>query len=447
MPRLLPYGMSNVSKGKKTFDFQRELLAYCQNDVRILTLALIQFSNLIERTTQGLQCFLHTCTIAAGAMMFYRTQYLKENTIPVIPPLGFQHGTNQSKQAKLWLRYIEYTHNVKLQSYERGGEAQFKHFKVDGYDRNTRTVYEFYGCYYHGHQCQTQLRDLAIDKQGRSLNSRYADTMAREEFLRQSCNVNVVSIWECEWHKQVKTSPAIQTFLRDHCSDIEEPLCPKDAFKGGRTECFQSLYECNETEQIDFLDFTSLYPWVMATRPLPVGLVTVHKGKDMPDPSQVHGLVFCKVLPPTNLAIPILPYNAHNKLLFGLCRTCMETLHTSECTHTDEERAIKGVFCTPELHAALDAGYGIMQTYEIWESEMSVDLFQGYIGTFLKMKQEASGFPESCQDEDNRQQYIHDYFNHESIHLEYDNITKNEGLRFIAKIYLNSLFGKWAAKV
>jgi len=42
----------------------------------------------------------------------------------------------------------------------------------------------------------------------------------------------------------------------------------------------------------------------------------------MPDPSEIHGLVFCDVFPPTDLAIQILQDNAH-KLMFGLCRTCM----------------------------------------------------------------------------------------------------------------------------
>jgi len=96
----------------------------------------------------------------------------------------------------------------------------------------------------------------------------------------------------------------------------------------------------------------------------------------MPDPSLVYGLVFCKVLTPSNLAIPIIRSNAYNKLMFGLCRTCMETLHVGERAHTKVYRAIKGVFCKPQLHAPLKAGYGIMRTTESWESEISVDLFK-----------------------------------------------------------------------
>ena len=85
---------------KLTFDFQKEILKYCKNDVLILTEALIRFSNLIEEQTGGIQCFLQTSTIASCAMECFRSRYLKENTIPIIPPLGFQHRYQLSKTAK-----------------------------------------------------------------------------------------------------------------------------------------------------------------------------------------------------------------------------------------------------------------------------------------------------------------------------------------------------------
>lgn len=48
-----------------------------------------------------LQCFLHTPTIfAAYSIQCFRTCILKENIIPIIPHLGFHHGTQQSINAK-----------------------------------------------------------------------------------------------------------------------------------------------------------------------------------------------------------------------------------------------------------------------------------------------------------------------------------------------------------
>lgn len=43
----------------------------------------------------------------------------------------------------------------------------------------------------------------------------------------------------------------------------------------------------------------------MANKALPTGPVQIHKGEHMPDPIKVKGLVFCKVLPSTDTAIPL----------------------------------------------------------------------------------------------------------------------------------------------
>ena len=45
-------------------------------------------------------------------------------------------------------------------------------------------------------------------------------------------------------------------------------------------------------------------------------------------------------------------------------------------------------------------------------------------------------------DETKRQQYIREYYEHEGILLEYDKIEHNPGLRALAKMMLNSMWGK-----
>lgn len=112
------------------------------------------------------------------------------------------------------------------------------HWTLDGYYKNTCTVYENYCCCYISHHCILQLRDQPIDNQVCKLNSRYAETNW-DTFLRNTCKMYVVSIRECQSHKQVKNVKKIQTFLTDHCSDIEELLRPKHAFKDG--ECLQAF--------------------------------------------------------------------------------------------------------------------------------------------------------------------------------------------------------------
>ena len=73
-------------------------------------------------------------------------------------------------------------------------------------------------------------------------------------------------------------------------------------------------------------------------------------------------------------------------------------------------------------------------------------LFTSYINTFLKLKQQASGFPEYIQTNEEKDHYIEQYFLHEGILLEKDLIEKNPGLRSLSKLALNSFYGKFGQR-
>lgn len=60
-------------------------------------------------------------------------------------------------------------------------------------------------------------------------------------------------------------------------------------------------------------------------------------------------------------------------------------------------------------------------------------LFTQYVNMFLKIKQEASGFPVDCKTEEAKRKYIEDYKEKEGIDLEYDKIMLNPGLQCLVK--------------
>jgi len=108
------------------------------------------------------------------------------------------------------------------------------------------------------------------------------------------------------------------------------------------------------------------------------------------------------------------------------------------CSHTDEMRAISGTWVSLEVQKALELGYRLVKIHEVWHfSEQSDELFRLYIDKFLKIKQESSGFPSWCNNEEDKQQYIREYHENEGIRLDYDKIRKNPGLRALAKLMLN----------
>jgi hypothetical protein len=235
--------------------------------------------------------------------------------------------------------------------------------------------------------------------------------------------------------------------------DVVAPLEPRDAFFGGCTEAFTLFKEVSKDESIDYYDVTSLYPWVNKTGKIPLGHPTIVT-EDFDDIEHYEGLIKCKVLPPREIDIPVLPSRINGKLLFPLCRTCAETKQQDRCDHNSNDRALTGTWVTDEVKQALKDGYEIQRIYEVWHfdevSQYDPDtktggVFTEYVNTFLKTKQ-ASGWPKWCVTEEDKQQYIKDYYEMEGVRLEYDNIMENKGLRSLAKLMLNSFWGKFGQR-
>ena len=97
-----------------------------------------------------------------------------------------------------------------------------------------------------------------------------------------------------------------------------------------------------------------------------------------------------------------------NKLIFPLCKLCAEQRNQHKCKHSDTQRELSGTWCTPELVEAEKRGYKIVKIFEIyhWNDTTKYDpktgeggLFAEYINTFLKIKQESSGWPSWCTDD------------------------------------------------
>jgi hypothetical protein len=112
------------------------------------------------------------------------------------------------------------------------------------------------------------------------------------------------------------------------------------------------------------------------------------------------------------------------------------------CTHSERERAIQGTWCSIELEKALEKGYTILRIHEVWHfPETSDKLFKDYVNTFLKIKQESSGYPKNCVTEEQKQQYVDEYLEVEGIQLDREKIEHNPGMRALSKLMLNSFWG------
>ena len=115
------------------------------------------------------------------------------------------------------------------------------------------------------------------------------------------------------------------------------------------------------------------------------------------------------------------------------------------CNHSVQERQMTGTWCTQELQKAIQKGYKILKSHEVWhwpDKQRKNGLFAPYVNKFLKAKQEASGWPSDCVTEEQKNDHVQQYFMHEGIKLDPKRIEKNPGRKQVAKLMLNSFGGK-----
>ena len=436
------------------FDFQKELVEYCESDVRLLKQGCLTFKRLFEAQA-GFNPFDHI-TIASACNMNLRMNQMIPNSIASEPTLGWKkNNINQSKVAIEWLTWCQQHQAPHLQHAKNAGEYCIPGTKlhVDGFDVTTNTIYEFHGCFWHGcprhypNRHETHLRHC-----DRTMQDVYEATQQRTQTLRAQ-GYTVVEMWGCDWASLKDTSPDIHTFVANLQST--EPLNPRDAFCGGRTNAVKLYHQVTPHQKIHYIDVTSLYPWVNKTSVYPKGHPTFITHPGQTDIHQYFVVIQCQILPPHDLYHPVLPYRYDSKLLFPLCARCVEEEmekrpleRCAECHHTDEQRALTRTWCSPELDKAAELGYEVQYIYEVWHfKETCEGLFADYVNTWLKIKQEASGWPAWCTTEEKKNQYVELYHQKEGIRLEYDKIKENKGLRTLAKMMLNSMWGKFGQRL
>lgn len=437
------------------FDMKKEIVKYCRADVDILTAACIKFRR--DFLTMCNVCpFTEATTIASACNLVFRRNFLKPASIGIIPNKGYRKGDNQSQIAIQWLLWEEKQRNIKIIHAYSNNEMCIEGLKVDGFCKETSQIFEFHGCFYHGHpECQIFNRNKQIHKEQDTLNNRFERTVNKIDMLRNR-GYEVIEKWECHFREEIKELPEIND-LKKNPIFLNSPLNPREAFYGGRTENIRAYYKIQSNEKIKYIDVCSLYPWVCKYGKFPVGHPKIHLGNNdcnSIDFKSIDGVIKCTILPPQSLLHPVLPQRQNEKLMFVLCNECGETLNQNECDHNEVKRALNGTWIIDEVVKAIEKGYKILEIQEIWEYKVvqynpksrQGGLFTEMMNKFLKIKQSASGFPSNCQTKEDKEKYIEHFFQTEGIKLEFSEILANAGLRSLAKLMLNSFWGKFGQR-
>ena len=302
----------------------------------------------------------------------------------VFIPKNLYRGSNKpfSKSSIERLEFIAAQTNSKILHACNGGEKVIvdeelgKAYYVDGFCRETGTVYEFHGCVYHGCPlCFDQTNDRPFYSE-RKMDDVYQETIRREERLQTGFTVK--SIWEHDY-RTLKETDEMQLFLDTF--DIVTDLDPCDSFFGGRVGGYKLFREAKADETIEYLDFTSLYLFVNKTKKYPPSHPTIVR-ENFQHISNYFGLIKCKVLAPANLYHPVLPVHAKGKLFFPLCKQCVVE-SSLQCRYSEEEHSFWGTFTTIEVLKAVKKGYKVLEIHEVWHFEKtSNDLFSDMLTIF-----------------------------------------------------------------
>ena len=189
----------------------------------------------------------------------------------------------------------------------------------------------------------------------------------------------------------------------------------------------------------------SLYPWVNFSAKYPVGIPEIIRPikKEVnwlkPEDIPYEGILKVRVIPPKNLKFPVLPVHVEEMMLFPLCCTCAKKRSdgfkfkwdAESCEHSDVERSCTNEYTSVELKKALEKGYKIDRFYRGYHyKNWDENLFKHYVRKFLKIKVEATGWPEDVKTEAEKDAYVKAYAAAPFfISLDKNKIKKNPGLR------------------
>ena len=131
-----------------------------------------------------------------------------------------------------------------------------------------------------------------------------------------------------------------------------------------------------------------------------------------------------------------------------MCRELAQgKLHLPPHSH-----ALIHTWCTTKLTLTINMGCIILEIYEVlhWPSNKEIDgstgrggLFTKYINMFLHIKTQASEYPDNICTLKQRQWYVEEYSSKEGVLPDPQLIERNPSLCSIAKLSLNSFYGKF----
>ena len=457
---------------ERRWSFKKELARYLRQDVSLLRAGVValvkefmtfqeELKPMREEGEDETRVFFHPFsppffTGSSFVHAVWRFYAMPSNTIYLVENQKNARKTSRGEQE--WLLYVGEKRFIKS-TFTTGGQHKVGPYYLDGYDESANMAYEFNGCLVHGHVAQYRGCPMSLSLEltdpnlyGLALKSAYERWLKKKHYL-ESKGLHVRVMWECEFER-LKTD---DTSLASSVSRLQaelglprERLRIRTALRGGRTEVFRLMYNAPDSggeEEMCYLDKNSLYPHIAVQHCFPAGKPTSYVGESLrqirvgkkgvfrkADGRELHGLIQCVVLPPDSLFFPVLPSFVRKKLMYGLCRSCLEAGKNILCSHSDLDRQMEDTWTTVELVYALKCGYRLIKVHELFLYEEMKPLFRDFYLQLARMKLEAEGFPVTAQSEEEKREHVRRLnANMPGLDLCRERVSRNESRRNFAK--------------
>ncbi|XP_071137847.1 uncharacterized protein [Mytilus edulis] len=110
-----------------------------------------------------------------------------------------------------WMDYLNHSQGLDIRhKLNTGKEKKIGSYPVDGYDPTTNTVYQFNGCYWHGHQCW-MTKNVKDQKWQETRQAKFDKTAKTTEFIRAQ-GYKVVEKWECHFRHEIRRNGQLKSF-------------------------------------------------------------------------------------------------------------------------------------------------------------------------------------------------------------------------------------------
>lgn len=441
---------------KQKWNFQDEIKKYCLLDVVVLAEIVKAYRNACMNFDEIEEKILNWSAPRLDPLQFMTLPQITISTFVN----GFESMTNvdydfsgvytlsntqrggHSNEAIIWLYQLQLQQREKIY-YLGNSMKEWYDFDLnmsfDGYCQETDTIYFFLDCQYWG--CPVCMQEHNEFNEKIPLRGMYASDVSNHlQYIigeLQTKYTKVIYIWDHDFKME-----NVSDYVKE-CSYLFEP---EDAFYGGRCEVFKPYCKPNDNEEIHYYDVTSLYPSVYAHHVLPLGKPIHIIGENIESirlhpthPDRYYGFVKCHVIPNKKDLLGLLPKRDEEsgRLFFPVY-------------------PMTGCWYTTELYLAMQNGYIVDIIYEVYhwsERNRSDQHIRPYVDYFFRMKQEAEGWKklgatsndptEEEKDEIVERLYIQ---NGNLGRIRKDKVKLNPVLRALAKLYLNSFWGKLAQK-